>query len=112
MPDFLQHTKQEALSRIMSFYRKYEQLVKDINLFHGIAPETASKIIAGAGYAIAFTGAGMSAESGIPTFRDPGGVCDRFDPSEIGTAEGTVQLAMRYPERIREFLSESLATFE
>jgi NAD-dependent deacetylase len=74
--------------------------------------ENAAQIISKANYAVAFTGAGISAESGIPTFRDPGGVWDRFDPVEAGTTEGMVQVAMRQPERIRDFLRESLATFE
>ncbi|MFP3998762.1 MAG: Sir2 family NAD-dependent protein deacetylase [Desulfobacterales bacterium] len=32
----------------------------------------------------------MSAESGIPTFRDPGGVWERVDPSEAATSEGLI----------------------
>ena len=30
----------------------------------------------------ALTGAGMSAESGIPTFRDKGGFWEKYDPNE------------------------------
>ena len=76
------------------------------------AIESAARIIAEAKYAVAFSGAGMSAESGIPTFRDPGGIWDRFDPAEVGTSEGIIQLAMRQPERIRDFLLEAVDTFE
>ncbi|MBW2062033.1 MAG: NAD-dependent protein deacylase [Deltaproteobacteria bacterium] len=79
---------------------------------HQDSIEAAAEIIAKANYAVAFTGAGISAESGIPTFRDPGGIWDRFDPGELGTAGGAMQFAQRHPERIREFLIESVATFE
>jgi len=32
---------------------------------------------------VVFTGAGVSTESGIPDFRSPGGVWDRYDPREL-----------------------------
>jgi len=73
--------------------------------------EAAAGIIAGAKYAVAFTGAGISAESGIPTFRDPGGLWDRFDPDEIGTLEGLTAFARRHPDRLRQLLQESVDSF-
>jgi NAD-dependent deacetylase len=36
---------------------------------------------------VAFTGAGVSVESGVPDFRSPGGLWERFPPMEYATAE-------------------------
>ena len=58
------------------------------------------------GQVVAFTGAGISADSGIPTFRDPGGIWDRFDPADFGTWEGLAGLAMTRPDALAEFLAE------
>lgn len=51
-------------------------------------------LISGSQRLVVFTGAGVSTESGIPDFRSPGGVWDRFDPEEftyqnfVGSPEG------------------------
>ena len=36
-------------------------------------------------FLVVFTGAGISQESGISTFRDPGGLWERFRPEELAT---------------------------
>jgi len=58
-----------------------------------------------AGGVVAFTGAGISAESGVPTFRDPGGLWDRFDPERFGTWEGLSEEAMAHPDALADFLA-------
>lgn len=47
----------------------------------------------------------MSEESGIPTFRDPGGLWDRFDPAEFGTWHGLAGVALSRPHELAEFLA-------
>ncbi len=37
---------------------------------------------------VAFTGAGISAESGVPTFRDNNGLWEGYDPMKVATPEG------------------------
>lgn len=37
---------------------------------------------------VVITGAGVSAESGVPTFRDEGGLWDKYDPMEVCTVDG------------------------
>ena len=46
-----------------------------------------------------FTGAGISAESGIPTFRDAGALWKSFDPAIYGTASGLYES----PEMVLDF---------
>jgi NAD-dependent deacetylase len=45
------------------------------------------------------TGAGVSAESGLGTFRDTGGIWAQFDPMQLATPEAFA----RDPERVHEF---------
>lgn len=48
---------------------------------------------------VVLTGAGMSAESGIATFRDSGGLWDRYRVEDVASIEGW----MRNPELVQEF---------
>ena len=48
------------------------------------------------------TGAGMSAESGITTFRDAGGLWDKYPVMEVASAEGFA----RNPALIHQFYNE------
>jgi len=53
---------------------------------------------------VVFTGAGVSAESGIPTFRDAGGFWQRFPATEFATWQGLEQVMAWQPQRLAEFL--------
>src|SRR5881396_3454727 len=63
------------------------------------------------GDVVAFTGAGVSAESGIPTFRDPGGLWDRYSPMRFGTFEGIAREAMEHPDELADYLTEMKEAF-
>ena len=72
--------------------------------------DAAVEALAG-GAVVAFTGAGISQESRIPTFRDAGGMWERFDPEVFGTWSGLVQEAMRRPDSLADFLVEVRRAF-
>lgn len=46
-----------------------------------------ANLIVNSSYTVVFTGAGMSAESGIPTFRGDNGLWKKYDPMELATYE-------------------------
>ena len=69
--------------------------------------QVAERIAAGDG-SVAFTGAGISVESGIPDFRSAGGLWDKFEPMEYATIEAF----LRDPERVWEMLREMDALLE
>jgi NAD-dependent deacetylase len=49
------------------------------------SPRDLAALLAEAEYAIVLTGAGVSTESGIPDFRSPGGIWERYDPTVVGS---------------------------
>ena len=49
--------------------------------------ERAAELVAGARHGVALTGAGISAESGIPTFRGEGGLWRQYDPVKVATLD-------------------------
>ncbi len=51
---------------------------------------------------VVFTGAGVSAESGIKTFRDQGGLWEQHDITDVATPEGFA----KNPELVLEFYNE------
>lgn len=53
---------------------------------------------------VVFTGAGISAESGIPTFRDAGGFWHRFPPETFATWDGVLRTALTQPRLLAEFV--------
>ena len=52
--------------------------------------DRARGLLAGAGSVVCFSGAGLSAESGVATFRDPAGdgLWDRYDPTALASPQG------------------------
>ncbi len=69
------------------------------------AVDAAAKRICASGRVVVLTGAGVSAESGIDTFRDIGGLWERFDPDEVATASGWLRFLISKPWEAIEFLS-------
>ncbi len=55
-------------------------------------------------HVVVFTGAGASAESGIPTFRDDDGFWQEFPVDEFATWSGIVRTAVREPRRLADFV--------
>lgn len=53
---------------------------------------------------VVFTGAGVSAESGIPTFRDADGFWQRFPPETFATWDGLLRTALTRPRLLAEFV--------
>ena len=75
-----------------------------------ILTDRVADLIINAKRIVVFTGAGVSTESGIPDFRSPGGIWDRFDPDDF-----TYQKFIRDPKARKkqwQMLGEGLLTTE
>jgi NAD-dependent deacetylase len=70
--------------------------------------DKAAHILAGARHAAASCGAGISAESGIATFRDPGGVWEKLNSADVGTTGGLIDTLTNNPARLIPFFLELL----
>ena len=65
---------------------------------------TAAEILRNANRIAVFTGAGVSAESGIPTFRDADGLWARFPPEQFARWSRLEELFWHDPARVAEFV--------
>lgn len=54
--------------------------------------------------AVCLTGAGISAESGIPTFRGKGGLWEKYSPDIYATGEGLVSALRTHPQDLVDFI--------
>lgn len=76
---------------------------KDLNEAHRAAIEEVAAIWREARRPIAMTGAGVSVPSGIPDFRSPGGLWERYRPEEVAT----LQALRATPEKVWRFLLDA-----
>ncbi len=67
-----------------------------------ITPEKLAALLRQSRRTVALTGAGISVESGIPDFRSPGGLWERFDPMEYAH----IQAFRRNPAKVWTLLKE------
>lgn len=73
--------------------------------------ERAATIIQGSRDVLVFTGAGISAASGIPTFRGRGGLWEQYDPAIYGNIPGLGLTFLIRRRRIHEFARDALSAF-
>ena len=74
--------------------------------------EKAAQVLSRSRRVTVSSGAGISAESSIPTFRDPGGLWDQINPMEAGTVDGLLRAFQTRSEKIVSILRTMLDRFE
>lgn len=72
----------------------------------------AAELIRGSDNIVAFCGSGVSEESGISTFRDPGGLWDIVDPFEVGTLQGFMNTVNSKGSQLLPVLHNILDSFD
>ncbi len=70
--------------------------------------DEAARILREAKRLVVFTGAGVSAESGIDTFRTDGGLWERYPPEEFATPGAILKMLATDPARVARFLRDVL----
>ena len=70
-----------------------------------------AKVLQNSKYAVASTGAGVSAESGISTFRDDGGIWDRIDVSSVATPAALLRALEANSGELIPYFKEVLDSF-
>jgi len=73
--------------------------------------DNASDLIEAGKRIVAFTGAGISEESGIPTFRGKGGLWDRYPPSFFANIPGLILSFLLRPKKLKSFIMDVIETF-
>lgn len=76
---------------------KSKPIDKDIKAIKGILKK---------GGIVCLTGAGISHESGIPTFRGKGGLWETYDPETYANFGGLVSIFRKDPEKLVDFISD------
>lgn len=70
--------------------------------------QQAARIIASSSDVLVFSGAGVSAESGIPTFRGEGGLWERYPTNIYANLPGLAGVFLLSKDRIASFFSDAL----
>jgi NAD-dependent deacetylase len=90
MPEYQRYRSNLGRAEVLPSVDRFVRLARESKSGKGQMDEkirlAAEKIVAGKTN-VAFTGAGISVESGIPDFRSPGGLWQKFDPMEYATIE-------------------------
>lgn len=74
--------------------------------------EKAASALKASNRVVAFCGSGFSEESGISTFRDPGGLWDIVDPWEVGTLQGFINTIKTKNNQLLQVFRNIIDSFE